>query len=110
MNPRPLLLGHRGARRVAPENTLRAFDFALDHGCDGFEFDVRRTADAECVVCHDPRYGDMEVGKSPLSRLRAAGEIPRLVDVISRYAGRSFLDIELKVIGLEDAVVELVAP
>jgi len=109
MSHRPLLLGHRGARRAAPENTLRAFDLALDHGCDGFEFDIRRTADAECVVCHDARYGDMEVGKSPLAALRAGGEFPSLVEVISRYASRAFLDLELKVIGLEEAVVELVA-
>jgi hypothetical protein len=45
----PLLLGHRGARRAAPENTLAAFDLALQHGCDGFEFDVRRTLDGRSL-------------------------------------------------------------
>ena len=37
-----LLLGHRGARQYATENSFDAFDVALEHGCDGFEFDVRR--------------------------------------------------------------------
>ncbi len=58
---RPLLLGHRGARRAAPENTLEAFDLALAHGCDGFEFDVRMTRDGRCVICHDPRLRGREI-------------------------------------------------
>ncbi len=41
--PKPLLLGHRGAKSYAPENTIEAFELALQHGCDGFEFDVRLT-------------------------------------------------------------------
>jgi glycerophosphoryl diester phosphodiesterase len=109
MHSTPLLLGHRGARRAATENTLRAFDLALEHGCDGFEFDVRCTADAECVICHDPRYSGLDVGKSALSALRNHGEFPSLAEVISRYAARAFLDIEVKVEGLEEAVKSLVA-
>ena len=48
----PLLLGHRGARvgKSIPENTLASFDLALASGCDGFEFDVRLTADGQAVV------------------------------------------------------------
>jgi glycerophosphoryl diester phosphodiesterase len=55
---RPLLLGHRGARgiRSIPENTIASFDRALADGCDGFEFDVRLTADGEAVICHDPVF------------------------------------------------------
>ena len=42
----PLLLGHRGAvcSLGVPENTFASFDLALEHGCGGFEFDVRLTA------------------------------------------------------------------
>src|SRR5262245_42125058 len=49
---RPLLLGHRGARSLKsiPENTIPSFDRALADGCDGFEFDVRRSGDEEAVV------------------------------------------------------------
>ena len=58
---RPLLLGHRGARALKsiPENTIASFDRALADGCDGFEFDVRLTADEEPVVCHDPKVGGL---------------------------------------------------
>lgn len=44
---------HRGARSVAPENTLAAAQAALIQGADGWEFDVHLTADHEAVVIHD---------------------------------------------------------
>src|SRR6478736_4409350 len=50
----PLVLAHRGARRVAPENTLDAFALAIAMGADGVELDVRRTADGALVLHHDP--------------------------------------------------------
>ncbi|MDQ3687847.1 MAG: glycerophosphodiester phosphodiesterase, partial [Acidobacteriota bacterium] len=37
----PLVIGHRGASGVAPENTLASFARALTDGADGIEFDVR---------------------------------------------------------------------
>jgi len=66
---RPLLLGHRGARRKAPENTLTAFDLALAHGCDGFEFDVRCTADRYFVLCHDLQIADLPVAQTAYSAI-----------------------------------------
>ncbi len=101
---RPLLLGHRGARHYAPENTLEAFELALAHGCDGFEFDLRRTADARSVVCHDPTLHDRTVADSTYAGLQAAGPCACLEDVAGRFAVRAFLDIGLKVPGLEEAV------
>lgn len=103
---RPLLLGHRGARRSAPENTIEAFDVALAHGCDGFEFDVRRTCDARSVICHDPKLHHHTVADSTYTDLQSAiRSLACLEEILSRYAGRAFLDIELKVPQLEDAVV-----
>lgn len=49
------LQGHRGARGVAPENTLAAFRAALAAGVTTLELDVHLTADGEVVVTHDPR-------------------------------------------------------
>ena len=51
--PRPLVLAHRGARQVAPENTVDAFSRALAMGADGVELDVHRTLDDGLVVHHD---------------------------------------------------------
>ena len=98
----PLLLGHRGARHYAPENTLEAFDLCLQHGCDGFEFDVRLTADNRCAICHDPKVGRREVAATRFSDLGT----PCLEDVLTRFADRAFLDIELKTPGLEQGVID----
>jgi len=104
---RPLLLGHRGARSVCsiPENRLESFDRALADGCDGFEFDVRLTADDQVVICHDPRFGGIEIAASTAARL---APLPNLKDVLAGYQARAFLDIELKVSGLEKITLELV--
>ena len=51
----PVLMGHRGTgtNTVVPENTLEAFDWAVEHGADGIEFDVRLTGTKKMVVMHD---------------------------------------------------------
>ena len=49
----PLIIGHRGASRSAPENTLAAFEQAMRDGADGVEFDVRLARDGVPVVIHD---------------------------------------------------------
>jgi len=102
--PSPLLLGHRGARASTgiPENSFASFDLALEHGCDGFEFDIRLAACGTAVVCHDPK-----VGKTAIARARAQQlpQLPRLNDVIQRYGHRAFLNIELKVKDLETKVL-----
>jgi glycerophosphoryl diester phosphodiesterase len=53
MPSNPLILGHRGASAVAPENTLAAFSRAISDGADGIEFDVRLSCDRVPVVIHD---------------------------------------------------------
>ena len=100
MSTRPLLLGHRGARAVRsiPENTFASFDRALADGCDGFEFDVRLTADEKAVVSHDAKAGALEVAHSTAKQL---ADLPRLDEVLQQYQDKAFLDIELKVPGLE---------
>jgi glycerophosphoryl diester phosphodiesterase len=52
-NGRPLLIGHRGAMDVAPENTLPAFEAGLAGGADLLELDVQLTADQQVVLFHD---------------------------------------------------------
>jgi glycerophosphoryl diester phosphodiesterase len=102
----PLLLGHRGARAVTaiPENTFASFDLALEHGCAGFEFDVRLTADGEAVVCHDAKTQGIEIAHASAEEL---SQLPRLANVLTRYGDRAFLDIELKVSGLETITAQL---
>ena len=54
LTPRPLIYAHRGDRTRAADNTIEAFDLAVEAGADGIELDVRRTIDGVLVVSHDP--------------------------------------------------------
>jgi glycerophosphoryl diester phosphodiesterase len=104
MSPRPILLGHRGARstRNVPENSIVSFDLALEQGCDGFEFDLRRSVCGEAIVHHDPRIAGVPISRASCEQLK---HVPRLEDVLRHYGPRVFLDIELKVRGLESSVI-----
>ena len=100
----PILLGHRGARAVrsVPENTIVSFDLALEHGCDGVEFDLRLSGCGRVLVCHNARVGQITVSRATARQLL---HLPRLEDVLRHYRHRIFLDIELKVKGLESKVL-----
>ena len=103
---RPLLLGHRGARatKSIPENTFASFDQTLTDGCDGFEFDVRLTSDGQAVVVHNPQSRGVEIARSTVEQL---SWLPPLQDVLARYKDSAFLNIELKVPGLEKLLLSL---
>ncbi|NLY61417.1 MAG: glycerophosphodiester phosphodiesterase [Clostridiales bacterium] len=53
MKKMALVIAHRGASAYAPENTVPAFEKALELGTEGIELDVHMTADGEIVVIHD---------------------------------------------------------
>jgi glycerophosphoryl diester phosphodiesterase len=59
---KPLVLGHRGARHAAPENTHAAFELARLEGAAGVELDVRLVKSGEIVVLHDPTLGRVTQG------------------------------------------------
>ncbi len=54
-NHKPLVIAHRGASGLAPENTLAAFKVAIALGADGIEMDVQLSADNRVIVMHDAR-------------------------------------------------------
>jgi len=97
---KPLLIGHRGAPSMAPENTMASFRAALDTGLDGIEIDVHRTRDGVLAVYHDPVTSDgHDLAALDWSDLQALHpEISRLEDVFELMEGYSdrYLNIELK--------------
>jgi glycerophosphoryl diester phosphodiesterase len=111
---RTLNVAHRGAREIAPENTLAAFYAAAELGADGVEFDVQLTADGFPVVFHDRALERVTDGtgplfEQPLAALREldagthfnpafAGErIPTLDEALDACSAHFALNIELKI-------------
>ena len=84
------VVGHRGARGLAPENTLAALEAAVEAGADAAEFDVQMTRDGVLVASHDPVVetdeGTLDVRGSTwerVSRARVSGErIPRVEELL----------------------------
>jgi glycerophosphoryl diester phosphodiesterase len=109
---RPLVLGHRGARHAAPENTFAAFDLALREGADGVELDVRLNASGDVIVCHDLTLERVTEGRDQRAlhelstrdcnavRLAQGERLPQLVDVLD-WAERhgACLNVEIKADG-----------
>lgn len=112
----PLLIGHRGARGTLPENTLAAFEAALNAGLDGLEFDVQRSRDGALVIFHDFTTHGHEVAALTLAELRQLHPEVPTVDELAALAGRypgAFLNLEIKAKshgtqGLERSVVAAV--
>lgn len=63
----PLVIAHRGASGLSPENTLAAFRLAVALGADGVEMDVQLTADGRAVVIHDSHVNRTTNGKGPVA-------------------------------------------
>lgn len=103
---RPLVIAHRGASGHAPENTMAAFQLALDQRADGIELDVMLSKDGRLVVIHDDTVdrttnGTGRVKDLTLAQLKAldAGngeKIPTLEEVLDTFGGRYVINIELK--------------
>ncbi len=67
-NERPLVIAHRGARLLFPENTITAFDSSIALGVDLLEMDVRITKDSQLVCLHDESLDRTSNGKGKLTR------------------------------------------
>ena len=67
----PLIIAHRGASALAPENTLAAFQKAIADGAEGLEFDVRLSKDGAVVVFHDATLERLTARKDLVSNLTA---------------------------------------
>jgi glycerophosphoryl diester phosphodiesterase len=95
-----MVVAHRGASIEQPENTIEAFEAAIDAGADAVEFDVRLTADDAPVVMHDPDVsrttdGTGLVCEMSLEEIRRLG-VPTLEDALQCLSGRAAADIEIK--------------
>jgi glycerophosphoryl diester phosphodiesterase len=116
---RNLVVAHRGASSAQPENTLAAFEAAIDAGADVIELDVRLTKDGFPVILHDPDVSPTTDGAglvhtltlAEVKRLDASGgrtgrhEIPTLGEALEAIGrtGKMAVDLEIKNIPGEPA-------
>jgi len=119
-----LVIAHRGASDLLPDNTIESFDRALLEKADMLELDVRKTADGQLVLYHDwhMRLTGNSYRMQGLSRpashasyhqlydccLKNGYQLALLEDVLARYRDKISINIELKAGGYEKEVVDLV--
>jgi glycerophosphoryl diester phosphodiesterase len=104
----PLLLGScHPAAAASAENIRTSLEDVLQHGCDGFGFDVRRSGCGSAVVCHEAEVAGASLPQA--AENQSPCTLLSLQDVLRRYAARCFLNIELKAPGLESAVLVALA-
>ncbi len=120
------IIGHRGYSAKYPENTLQAFQAAIDISADMIEFDVLMSKDGVPVIIHDETLNRTTNGKGLVSSMTLqqlkgldAGNgqsIPTLEEVLQLAKGKIFLHVEIKSEastdkvsgGVEEQVVELI--
>lgn len=110
---RPQIFAHRGAKAVAPENTLPAFEQALALNADGIELDVHLSKDGQLVVIHDFTVDKTTTGHGPVRSFTAAElaqldagshfhadfagtGVPTLVEVFDLVGDRCRINVEIK--------------
>jgi len=107
------IVAHRGVNREAPENTLPAFQRALDVGVQGIELDVQITRDGVPIIHHDPDLrvtGQVTdwllISVLALSEFRKLSAAPTLEEVLDLVDGRCRVYVEIKAVAAVESVVE----
>ncbi|KAA3618103.1 MAG: glycerophosphodiester phosphodiesterase [Calditrichaeota bacterium] len=121
----PIICAHRGASGYAPENTMAAFQMAIDLQTDMIEFDVQQTRDKKLYIMHDEKVRRTTNGKKKLWQLtgkelekldagswfakKFTGErVPEFDSVLKLAKGKVKLNIEVKCNGKQDNMLEQV--
>ncbi|MAG30502.1 MAG: glycerophosphodiester phosphodiesterase [Deltaproteobacteria bacterium] len=107
---RPLVIAHRGASGERPENTIAAFELAVEQAADMIETDLHLSCDGVVVIHHDASLARLgcegELGDrtfAELAKLNAAPgaavaeRLPTLLDILDGFASRVEWNLELKV-------------
>ncbi|MFX1233825.1 MAG: glycerophosphodiester phosphodiesterase [Promethearchaeota archaeon] len=115
-----LFIGHRGTRHNFDENTIEAFQIALESGANYIEFDIRQLKDGNIVVFHDSSLErttndsglikdyDSSKLRNLLTKKRGC-KIPFLTQVLERFKSKIGFMIELKEAELWENVVNMIA-
>lgn len=126
----PCIIAHRGVCKNVPENTLPAFDLAIQNGADAIEFDLRRTRDGVLIAFHDRTLKRLtgkhcQVREAQISDLtyRHLCQVPLGIatspayrtssvctpeEIFSHYKGRTRFHLDLKIAGIETQLISLI--
>lgn len=112
-----LIIAHRGASNIAIENTLNAFQKAIEMGADYIEFDVHQLKDGEVVILHDTNTYRMTGKRGTLNKITYkelnkfkigdSEKIPTLHELIKLTKGKIAFNCEVKARGLAENLVEI---
>lgn len=117
MKSKILVIGHRGANSLAPENTLKSFQKAIELQADYIEFDVHESKDGEIVIIHDANtlrttgklglVHNMTLKELRELDFREGEQIPTLGDLIKIAKGKIGLNCEIKANGIAHKIVTI---
>lgn len=107
-----LNIAHRGFTKIFPDNTLEAFQAAIEIGVDGIECDIQETADRRFVVFHDSDLFGVNIGKLSLAQIESAKprgkfKIPTLEETLDLCKKRVKVVVELKQVQSLDVLLRL---
>ena len=108
-----IVQAHRGASGYEQQNTIKAFDKAVELNSDAIELDIRKTKDNLIVVFHDPTYQNKHINDWNYLELNEKTQeegflVPLLSDVLKLYKNKILLDIEIKEEGYEEEIIKMV--
>lgn len=127
MHSQTKIIAHRGFSGIAPENTLAAFQKAIDAGIEYFELDIHKTKDDSVVVIHDSsvdrtssngmkgKIADLTFAELSQVRVGYSGKfgdefkeekVPTLREALQLAKGKIKVCLEIKVTGAEEQVME----
>ena len=91
------VIAHRGASKDALENTLEAFELAIEQGADMIETDLHLLRDGAIALYHDDELGGVAVGELTFAELRKRlPRAPTLQETLDRFAARIPFNLEIK--------------
>lgn len=112
-----IVIGHRGANRIAPENTLKSFQKAIELGADYIEFDIHASIDGVIVIMHGDDISTITGKKGSIKNMKleelkkfdcGEGEkIPTLQELIQLAKGKINLQCEIKTPGLTEKLAKI---
>lgn len=115
---RPQRIAHRGAHDTEPENSIPAFQRAIELGADAIELDVHATRDGVVIVHHDAAVHSRDLPDAEIAELTAADvaqyrldkniAIPTLPEVLSAIGRRASVYVEIKARSIEPLVVRCI--